>query len=152
MPDLAAMADRFEITDLLLRYGRALDTRDSALLETCFTNDAVLAYDGSPVATRAEFVERAKGLTKFVATHHMITNILVELAGDRATSTSYAHAQHVRGEAELRETYLIGGTYTDELARTNVGWRITHRRFVSQWVTKGTDVLTPLHERLTVGS
>jgi hypothetical protein len=135
------IADRFEIEALLLRYGRALDARDSVLLDSCFSADAVLEYDAAPPATRAQFVERAKGLTKFTVTQHVVANISVHLDGDNAHATSYAHAQHVRGEAEGRETYLMGGTYTDDLERTPQGWRISHRRFVCGWAVKQPDVL-----------
>jgi ketosteroid isomerase-like protein len=135
------IADRLAIERLLISYGIALDTRDSKLLATCFTADAVLEYDAAPPATRAEFVERARGLTKFVATQHVVSNIAVRLDGDRARASSYAHAMHVRGESGGRETYLMGGTYTDILARTPDGWRIRHRRFVCGWAAKQLDVL-----------
>ena len=135
------IADRLDIEALLLRYGRALDTRDSELLESCFSADAVLEYDAAGPATRAQFVERAKGLAKFTVTQHVVTNISVRLDGDHARATSYAHAQHVRGEAGGRETYLMGGTYTDDLERTPQGWRISRRRFACGWAAKRFDVL-----------
>jgi hypothetical protein len=135
------LADRLAIEALLLRYGSALDGRDSALLESCFSDDAVLEYDAAAPATRAQFVERAKGLKKFIVTQHVVANVSVRLDGDRAHATSYAHAQHVRGESEGRETYLMGGTYIDDLVRTPEGWRISHRRFVCDWAAKQADVL-----------
>lgn len=142
MTDIEAIAGQLEIQALLIRYGTALDTRDSALLETCFTEDAILEYDAAAPATRAEFVERAKGLRRFAVTQHVVTSIAVRIDGDRAAATCYAHAQHVRGEHEGRETYLMGGTYTDELIRTPNGWRIARRRFVCTLAVKDTDVLT----------
>jgi SnoaL-like domain len=137
---MRAIADRLEIEALLLRYGTALDTFDSGLLESCFSADAVLEYDAAPPATRAEFVQRAKGLRRFAVSQHVVTNIVVKIDGDRAWSICYAHAQNVRGEHEGRETYLLAGTYTDTLTRTPAGWRITHRRFVCTYATKSTDV------------
>ncbi len=137
----AEIADRLAIEALLLRYGTALDSRDPAMLETCFSDDAVLEYDAAPAATRAEFVARAKGLTKFVVTQHIVTNVSVSIDGDTAHATCYAHAQHVRGETEGRESYLMGGTYTDDLVRTPDGWRISRRRFVCGWAAKQTDVV-----------
>lgn len=135
------LADRMAIEALLMRYGTALDTRDSALLATCFSDDAVLEYDAAPPATRQEFIGRATGLRRFVATQHVVSNIAITLDGDRAQATSYAHAMHARGETDGRETYLMGGTYTDVLARTPDGWRITRRRFVCGWAAKQQDVL-----------
>ena len=137
---ISEIADRLEIEALLLRYGTALDSRDSALLETCFSDDAVLEYDAAPPATRDQFVARAKGLAKFVVTQHIVTNVSVSIDGDTARSTCYAHAQHVRGPAEGRETYLMGGTYTDDLVRGPEGWRIARRRFACGWAAKQVDV------------
>lgn len=142
MPDARRiLVDRLEIEALLIRYGTALDTRDSALLASCFSEDAVLNYDAAPPATRDAFVERAKGLKRLAVTQHVVANITVDLDGDRANATSYAHAQHVRGESEGREAYLMGGTYTDALARTPDGWRITRRRFICRWAAKQADVV-----------
>lgn len=135
------LADRSAIERLLISYAIALDTRDFEMLATCFSTDAVLEYDAAPPATRAEFVERARGLTKFVATQHVVSNIAVRITGDSAWASSYAHAMHVRGESGGRETYLMGGKYTDVLARTPDGWRITRRRFVCGWAAKQLDVL-----------
>lgn len=152
MPDIQAIADRLEVSDVLVRYGTALDTGDSALLESCFCPDAVLEFDAAPAATPAGFAERAKRLRNLAATQHIITNITVDLGGDRATSTSYLLAMQVRGAAEGRETLLTGGIYADTLVRTAAGWRITHRRFTSLWAVRGTDVVTPAHDKLPVGA
>jgi hypothetical protein len=97
MPDIQAIVDRLEVSDVLVRYGTALDTGDSALLESCFCPDAVLKFDTAPAATPGEFTERAKRLRNLAATQHIITNITANLDGDRATSTSYVLAMQVRG-------------------------------------------------------
>jgi hypothetical protein len=152
MPDVQAVIDRLEVSDVLVRYCTALDTHDSALLESCFSTDAVLEYDAAPAATPAEFAERARRLRSLAATQHIITNITVDLDGDRARSTAYVLAMQVRGASEGRETYLIGGSYADTLVRTSAGWCITHRRFTSLWAVQGTDVMTPTHDKLTVGA
>ncbi len=132
--DVQTLADRLEIHDVLIRYSTALDTRDWKLLWSVFSDDAVLDYDEAPPASVAEFAERAqKGIGDLPATQHTVTNISVELDGDRARSRCYASAMHVRGEE--RATYLLGGVYLDELVRTPDGWRISHRNFTSTWAT-----------------
>ena len=51
---------------------------------------------------------------------HFVTTLTVEVAGDLATAVSYY--------AFLTGNALAGtGTYHDELARTEAGWRITRR-------------------------
>src|SRR5690606_40438790 len=56
--DLQALQDRVEITDLLHRYARALDTKDWDLLASVFTPDAHLDYtsSGCPAGPRDEVV------------------------------------------------------------------------------------------------
>lgn len=152
MPDVQAVIDRLEVSDVLVRYCTALDTHDPDLLESCFSTDAVLEYDAAPAATPAEFAERAKRLRSLAATQHILANIAVDLDGDRATSTAYVLAMQARGPAEGRETLLTGGSYADRLVRTSAGWRITRRRFTSLWAVRGTDVMTPTHDKLAVGA
>ena len=41
------LSDRIEIQDLLVRYARAIDTKDWDLLDTCFTPDAHVDYTSS---------------------------------------------------------------------------------------------------------
>jgi hypothetical protein len=38
------ISDRIQIQDLLVRYTRAIDTKDWALLDTCFLPDAQVDY------------------------------------------------------------------------------------------------------------
>lgn len=152
MSDIQAIADRLAISDVLVRYGTALDTGDPALLESCFCPDAVLEFDRAPATTPGGFAERAKRLRNLAATQHIITNISADLDGDRATSTSYVLAMQAWGAAEGRETLLTGGSYADTLVRTAAGWRIAHRRFTSLWAVRGTDVMTPAHDKLPVGA
>ena len=42
------LADRAEIHDVIVRYGWAIDTKDWALLDTCFTDDAEVDYSSNP--------------------------------------------------------------------------------------------------------
>jgi hypothetical protein len=149
---LRSLLDRSEIGEVLVRYGTALDTRDAALLESCFTADAILEFDALPVATRDQFVERCQNLDRFTATQHIVANIAVRLDGDTAESTAYAHAMHVWAEDGGRETYLLAGTYTDRWMRTPDGWRIAHRRFRGSWATKSVDVLSPTYHRQAPGT
>lgn len=125
------LADRLEISDLLVRYATAQDTRDWDLLASCFTEDATLDYDTSGVFDRSHFVEHCQaGLAPMKATQHHVTNHVIAVDGDAARSTSYVLAQHVRADDV---TFILGGIYHDDLVRTGDGWRIAARRFVTTW-------------------
>jgi 3-phenylpropionate/cinnamic acid dioxygenase small subunit len=135
----SAVDDVVEITQLLYRYARAIDAKDWKALEQIFTPDARIHY---AVERGAElrFAELgpwlAKAMAIFKATQHVITNPLVELAGERACCTSYLTGTHVQfrrdGGAQVLTTE--GSTYSDELVRTREGWRIASRKLERTWV------------------
>ena len=127
----ADIGDRLAISDVLIRYATALDGRDWELLASCFTDDATLDYDTSGTYGRDAFVEHCRaGLARMKATQHCVTNHVISTDGDRAHSTSYVIAQHVR---ENDFTFTLGGTYSDDLVRAGTEWRIASRRFVTSW-------------------
>jgi hypothetical protein len=81
-------------------------------------------------------------LPELDATHHMVTNPLVELAagGRTATCRSYYQAQHARNDLDP-PLALMGGWVDDELARTPDGWRIVARTWTSVWFDGNGEVL-----------
>jgi 3-phenylpropionate/cinnamic acid dioxygenase small subunit len=127
------VTDRLAVSDVLIRYATAQDNRDWELLASCFTGDATLDYDTSGVFGRDEFVAHSSaGLARMKATQHCVTNHVIQVDGDRAHSTSYVIAQHVRHDDV---TFTLGGTYHDDLVRCGTEWRIASRRFVTSWKT-----------------
>jgi 3-phenylpropionate/cinnamic acid dioxygenase small subunit len=135
----SASDDTSEITQLLYRYARAIDAKDWKALERVFTPDARIHY---AVERGAElrFPELgpwlARAMTIFKATQHVITNPLIEVAGDRARATSYLTGTHVqvRREDGVQVLTTEGSTYTDELVRTAEGWRISSRKLERTWI------------------
>jgi ketosteroid isomerase-like protein len=132
---ISELIDKQQITEICYRYGVALDTRDWALLRSCFTADVVGHY-GAPDPYRG--YEAIEGLCRTTieslsATQHLIGNVLVELDGDAASCSCYLHAQHVgRGDAE-GEQFIFAGRYLDRFVRTAEGWRIAERRLTPMW-------------------
>lgn len=99
--------------DVLNRYCHALDTRDWALLTSLFTEDVVfearmLTQDGSPdpSAVRIEGAAALIGALTTIwnnlsATHHMISNHVMDIAADGRTvsGSCYIRAYHLgRGD------------------------------------------------------
>jgi hypothetical protein len=125
------MSDRIDISDLLVRYTTALDTRDWDLLHSCFTEDAVVDFDrlGGRKDGWAEIRGAAGIVTGFDRTQHMLSNIVITIDTDEAQASSYIQALHVIGG----EVLIIGGVYHDRLVRTPAGWRIAHRRLDPVW-------------------
>jgi len=125
------ISDRIHIHDLLIRYTRAIDTKDWALLDTCFTPDAHLDYTATGGTAGAYPEVRAwleKALAPFPITVHYITNSAVELDGDRARARTlvYNPMFFANPDRSLHD-FTVGATYVDELVWTDQGWRIARR-------------------------
>ncbi len=135
--------DRLAITDLTIAYCWALDTRDWTALDHVFLADAT-----AELGAALEGIDAIKARVKQVLgplddSQHMVSNHQVDVEGDNATSRCYFHAQHTRAAAFGSDNFVVGGRYEDTLVRTDVGWRIAHRRLVSMWREGNTEVVQP---------
>jgi phosphohistidine swiveling domain-containing protein/ketosteroid isomerase-like protein len=133
--ELQVLADKQEITEICYRYGLALDARDWAALAGLFTPDADAYYMNMPPCHGYEAIEDTvrAALTPMSATQHLISNVVVRLDGDRAESTCYLQAQHVKTGTEGGDNFIIAGRYDDQLVRGPDGWRIRERKLTSIW-------------------
>jgi hypothetical protein len=148
---LQELEDREQVRDLLIRYGLALDAHDWALLRTVFVPEAVADY--------GELEGRNEGIDEIIAachralvgldsSQHLIANLHVEVDGDRATASSYLHAQHYLVSASGVNTFVVGGTYRDRIVRTPEGWRIEHRTLTTTWTDGNAAVFSEAYARL----
>ena len=149
--DLQKCIDRQAVINLLIQYATALDTKNWALLEQCFLPDAVADYGED--AGRHEGYPAIEETVRFFldgldSSQHLLGNYVVEIEGDDATSTCYLHAQHYLEDTKGGDTYTVGGTYEDELVRTNEGWRIKHRKLVTTWVEGNPGLVDAARERM----
>ena len=128
---LQEISDRLEIQDLLVRYTRAIDTRDWRLLDRCFTPDAHVDYTSSGgVAGRYPEVRAwlEKALAAFPAMMHFIGNTTLELDGERARARTYVlNPMGFPNHDGSLHVFTVAAHYVDELVRTKEGWRIAQR-------------------------
>ncbi len=138
----AQVADRLEIIELTHRYCWALDSKTWELLDDVFAVDATAELRSAPLQGRDAIRDRIRNaITRLDATQHTVSNHMIDVDGDRATSRAYLHSQHVRAGVEGGELYVIAGRYEDELVRTPEGWRIQFRRLVTVWSEGNLDVI-----------
>jgi uncharacterized protein (TIGR02246 family) len=131
---LQELVDRQEVAELCIRYTVALDAKDWARLASCFAPDPVFVHPGGRLEGFDAILGRTSAaLTPLDATQHLLGNIAVEVDGDRARSSAYFHAQHVRAGTPGGDLYVIAGRYQDTLVRTDAGWRITERLQTYLW-------------------
>ncbi len=137
MTTVEELADRQAIEDMLLRHVETLDARDWAAHEAAFIPDARIVIDsvGEFTGARALLDLVAPRMEALVATQHYLTNFVVTIDGDSATSSAYLMSQHIRpGGAWM----IHGGIYDDELVRTEHGWKIGSHTIRLTWEQTGT--------------
>ncbi len=143
LEELARIRDERAIVDLAIRYCGAIDGRRFEDLRDVFVPDAVADYGrvGTCHGVDAIMATCARALEPLDASQHLVTNHEVRLAGAQASARCSFQAQHVRHAADGGANFIVAGTYTDELARTEAGWRIRHRTLTVVW-TEGNERVT----------
>jgi hypothetical protein len=131
---IRALLDYEDIRRVLGLYVVAIDSRDFALFDECFTPDAPINLAGMPPMNPASYrVLAEQGLAALDGTQHHLGLPLIRLDGDRAHARTYFMAQHVKNALAPAACLLIGGWYTDRLLRTERGWRIADREGTAIW-------------------
>ena len=141
------MADALEdllskqaITEVLYRYCRGLDRMDREMCDTVWHPGGTGDYGAIFNGTGEEFLDWVWPVHASMRRHsHQITNVLIEVDGDRAISEAYVT---VCLRSEPAPGHLVDivsrGRYVDQWARRDGRWAIEHRRYV--------DDLTNLHD------
>ena len=131
MGALEELQDRLAIQDVLFVYAEMVDQRDFARRAEVFAPDATLDYrsSGGVAGDHAETLAwLARALEPWPLNLHHISNVRIELDGDRARSTCYFHAPMGRVDAPDSQLFVTnGGHYHDQWVRTPAGWRIQAR-------------------------
>jgi ketosteroid isomerase-like protein len=143
--------DRAKIEDLQARYLFALDFRDADAYAATFTEDGVLDYGAGKIKGRQAIREMVAGLRanaerqqaedksglRPAAGRHNISNIVVDIDGDKATGTAYWF--HM-GNANPQRAAQVNsfGHYEDELVKVNGEWLFSLRKIyneqIAEWV------------------
>lgn len=92
--NLQALLDKDAIRDQIYVYCRALDRIDNQLGYSVFAEDSRVNYGPTfPSGTGREFIDNMLNQHRnMISTHHMMTNILIKLNGDKAVSETYMYA------------------------------------------------------------
>ena len=149
--DLHDLVERDEITTLVARLGVALDDGDFDGLRSLLTDDVIVHTPGGTAeGHEAVIAQASRNHRPDEPCQHLITNVLVELIGDRATARAnliVAFGPPGAGDGSVRPLdlpvrYTIGEIYHFALRRTADGWRFARIETTPLW-TSGTPTPPP---------
>jgi hypothetical protein len=132
---LQELHDREQIRELMYRYARGVDRGDVGLITSVFLPEATDKhghFDG-PAAEFARGVVERGDAVKIAGNHH-ITNMIIDIDGDRAHVETYFLAFHPHNDSHVRvEMGVMSGRYIDVLERRDGAWGILRRKVISDW-------------------
>jgi SnoaL-like domain len=153
---LLAVADRHAIENVLGAYCRAIDRLDLELLKSVYHPDGFDDH-GSMKLNAHEFADQIIVKLRESCEYgmHTITQTVIEIKGDRATSEAYYVGLHIiaAGEQSIdgffgpryleaqrkaglvgeRHVYICGGRYLDVLHKRDGMWRIFQRKMTNEF-------------------
>lgn len=138
---LQELEDEREIRDLIIRYAQRLDARDHKGYASLFAREG--RWSGrmgdatGPEAIEAMLIEGlGPAPENFVNTQnfHLMSNILIEVEGDRAKAES--RLVYFARTADAKPGPMLAGRYYDELIREDGRWRFSYRRVVGEIPTR----------------
>jgi len=131
---LEEIIERTQIADLLTRYFAAVDDKrlDLDIVEATFTSDAkIIRPDGSEIVGKENILDgHKKSFARFKATHHVITNFIVDINNNMAVLRSNIIANHIWADNEdspaLNNKYFLAdGVFSARAIKVNNQWRIS---------------------------
>jgi hypothetical protein len=119
-----------DIQKTCVRYARALDKRDWALLDDVFDPGVTAQYGDQPaIHGRATLVA---GIRKFLdncgPSQHLLGNFDIDVSGDSARSACYVRVFHQGKGPRAHLTQESFGTYHASWRKTAQGWRVVDWR------------------------
>jgi hypothetical protein len=143
-PVISELADREEISGVVSRYFSAIDDKrlDPATMESVFTANGRMTRPNGASLTGPEAIAASLGesFARFRATHHVSSDHIIDLDGDRARLRANLIAMHLWADTErdpntLQTHFLAGGVLHALAVRTSQGWRISEVSMRNTWRT-----------------
>jgi hypothetical protein len=127
--ELQDVADRQAITDLIYRYCRSVDRLDIPLGHSIWHQDGYADYGA------AVYQGNGRGVIDYICAQHrhtlhhshQVSNIIIDLDGDRAGSESYVTASLRVRRGEQLKHMTVWGRYIDQWSRRDGRWGLDKR-------------------------
>lgn len=127
MSQLDTLIAKDEITDALARYCRGVDRLDAELVRSAYHEDATDDHGYTQVSTGWDLAnlcdrDNPDGFPKeWTSTTHQLTNVLIRVDGDHASSESYFYATMRFDHGSDRYNLVSVGRYIDKWERRDGG-------------------------------
>lgn len=130
--------DRQQISNVMLRFGRALDLHDwgmyAATLADPFDVDFFDLTGQPPTTTTPELFARfARACLERLTVMHQYSNFHINLHGDEADGVFYHVSRHRFPNLHGDDHYNQYGWYENSFSRTADGWKISRLKHGFQW-------------------
>ncbi len=113
------------------KFALALDTKDWSLLSSLFAVEIDTDYSAWGLPPKKMHRDELVGLLSHsfrrteMATQHIYANFLIDLKTDKAQCISNFIGQHYIKDFQGGEEFYLRAQYTDQLIKSNDGWKIT---------------------------
>ncbi|MCT4613749.1 MAG: nuclear transport factor 2 family protein [Marinifilaceae bacterium] len=131
--ELREIKDRQDITQLLYKNVRSIDRLDLELMKSTYWKDAIQDHQDpiNPIdysGNAHKFCEFAvKALGEVERTHHRLSNLYIEIDGDKAYAEAYVYAYHYYKTDKGNKEGTLLGRYQNKLEKRNGEWKISYR-------------------------
>lgn len=143
VPSQEDLAHRSAIEETIYSHCRGLDRADENLLKSCYWQDATVDYGFYKGGAGAFCETIVQAIQRHRATHHQVSNILIERNGNDAVVETYLTAYHHQpGGADREMSYF--GRYVDHFQNREGCWKIFFRHVVADW-NQNWDTTDDLH-------
>ena len=138
------IVEKAQITDLLVKYFAAIDDKciDMVIVKATFTTDAkIIRPDDTEIVGQENILDaHLKSFARFKATHHVITNFIVNLNNGMATLRSNIIANHVWADNENdpslnNKHFLADGVFSAKAIKVGSHWHISELKNRVIWRT-----------------
>lgn len=131
---LRELSDRAEIAALVAKLGRWLDERRFDETRDVLAEEIAVSTPGGTAKGIDAVVAQARRNHAVARTQHRITDVLIELDGDRASVGANLAVVFVPDAAAPERHRTLGERYAFEAVRTDAGWRLARIAVTPLWV------------------
>jgi hypothetical protein len=141
------VADRLAITDQIYRYCRSVDRLDVAVGHRVFHPDSYADFGLYKGDGRGWIDFVCQEHRKFLHHSHQVTNIVIDLYGERAGSEAYVTATLRARDGDRLMQRQFWARYVDQWSKRDGEWAIDRRECVIDFDQLSEVTLIAQHER-----